>query len=52
MAPGEMQILEWRGKPVWIIRRSKEMLDAITKSDSLVSDPKSEVKQQPELRHQ
>ncbi|HXC41211.1 MAG TPA: ubiquinol-cytochrome c reductase iron-sulfur subunit, partial [Burkholderiales bacterium] len=31
----------------WVIRRSKEMMDAITKSDSLVSDPKSEVPQQP-----
>jgi len=47
LAPGEMRILEWRGKPVWVIRRSKEMMDAITKSDSLVSDPKSEVPQQP-----
>ncbi|HXC38871.1 MAG TPA: ubiquinol-cytochrome c reductase iron-sulfur subunit, partial [Burkholderiales bacterium] len=29
LAPGEMRILEWRGKPVWVIRRSKEMMDAI-----------------------
>ncbi len=48
LAPGEMQIVEWRGKPVWIVRRTKEMLDGITKSDSQCSDPKSEVPQQPE----
>ncbi len=48
LAPGEMQIVEWRGKPVWILRRTKEMLAGITKSDSKVSDPKSEVPQQPE----
>jgi ubiquinol-cytochrome c reductase iron-sulfur subunit len=48
MAPGEMQVLEWRGKPVWIIRRTPEMLTGIKKSDALVADPKSEVKQQPD----
>jgi len=48
LAPGEMQILEWRGKPVWIIRRTKEMLDGIKKSDASVADPNSDVPQQPE----
>ena len=48
LAPGEMQIVEWRGKPVWIMRRTKAMLEAVTKDDSRVSDPKSEVDQQPE----
>ena len=48
MAPGEMQVLEWRGKPVWVIRRTPEMLEGIKKSDGSVADPKSEAKQQPE----
>ena len=48
LAPGEMQIVEWRGKPVWIVNRTKEMLEGIKKSDSKVSDPKSEVPLQPE----
>ena len=48
LAPGEMQIEEWRGKPVWIIRRTKEMLADIQKDDKLVTDPKSEVPQQPD----
>ena len=48
LAPGEMQIVEYRGKPVWIVNRTKEMLEGIKKSDSKVSDPKSDVPQQPE----
>src|SRR5260221_7852171 len=43
LAPGEMQIIEWRGKPVWIIRRTKEMLDGIKQSDTKVADPTSDV---------
>ena len=48
IAPGELAVVEWRGKPVWIMRRTKEMLDAVRKSDDKVSDPKSEVAAQPE----
>jgi ubiquinol-cytochrome c reductase iron-sulfur subunit len=49
IAPGEMSVVEWRGKPVWILRRTKEMLDSIAKADNQVSDPKSDVNgQQPE----
>ncbi|MCC6209619.1 MAG: ubiquinol-cytochrome c reductase iron-sulfur subunit [Burkholderiales bacterium] len=48
LAPGELQVVEWRGKPVWVMRRTKEMLEAVRKSDDRVSDPKSEVPLQPE----
>jgi ubiquinol-cytochrome c reductase iron-sulfur subunit len=48
LAPGEMKIVEWRGKPVWIINRTKEMLEGIKNSDARTSDPKSEVPQQPD----
>ncbi|MEO7727628.1 MAG: ubiquinol-cytochrome c reductase iron-sulfur subunit [Burkholderiales bacterium] len=48
LAPGEMQIVEWRGKPVWIVNRTKEMLDGIKNSDARASDPKSDVPQQPD----
>ncbi len=48
LAPGEMQVVEWRGKPVWIVRRTKEMLDSLTKTASEVSDPKSDKPMQPE----
>jgi ubiquinol-cytochrome c reductase iron-sulfur subunit len=40
--PGEMKVVEWRGKPVWILRRTPEMLASLPKNDSLVADPKSE----------
>ena len=48
LQPGEMKIVEWRGKPVWIVNRTKAMLDGIKSSDSRTSDPKSDVPQQPE----
>lgn len=48
LAPGQMMTVEWRGKPVWIIRRTKEQLESLKKTEDLVSDPKSERKQQPE----
>ena len=48
LAPGQMKTVEWRGKPVWIINRSQEMLDTLTKLDDAVADPKSEEKQLPE----
>lgn len=44
---GQMMTVEWRGKPVWIINRTKEMLATLPKLDDQVVDPKSEVKQQP-----
>ena len=47
VGPGELAIFEWRGKPVWVMKRTKEMLDAIKQVDARVSDPKSEVDQQP-----
>jgi ubiquinol-cytochrome c reductase iron-sulfur subunit len=40
--PGEMKVVEWRGKPVWILRRTPEMLASLPKNDPLVADPKSE----------
>jgi len=48
LQPGELQILEWRGKPVWVLKRSKEMIDAIKKSEPNVADPNSEVPLQPD----
>ena len=42
MAPGEMKTVEWRGKPVWILKRSPEMVDSLKKTEAEVADPKSE----------
>lgn len=40
--PGEKITVEWRGKPVWILRRTPEMLASLNKTESEVADPKSE----------
>ncbi|MFN3884034.1 MAG: ubiquinol-cytochrome c reductase iron-sulfur subunit [Rhodocyclaceae bacterium] len=48
LQPGEMMTVEWRGKPVWIIHRTKEMLENLTKHDDKLADPKSERRQQPD----
>lgn len=48
LAPGEMRRVEWRGKPVWIIHRTKEMLESLEKVAGKVSDAVSRRPQQPE----
>jgi ubiquinol-cytochrome c reductase iron-sulfur subunit len=44
LASGEMMRVEWRGQPVWILRRTQEMLDAVKKAGVKVADPNSERK--------
>ncbi|HEX9685683.1 MAG TPA: ubiquinol-cytochrome c reductase iron-sulfur subunit [Burkholderiales bacterium] len=44
LAPGEMTRVEWRGKPVWIVRRTPEMLESVKQVDAKVADPRSERK--------
>jgi ubiquinol-cytochrome c reductase iron-sulfur subunit len=39
--PGEKLTVEWRGKPVWIVRRTKEQLDALKTLDGQLADPAS-----------
>jgi ubiquinol-cytochrome c reductase iron-sulfur subunit len=41
LKPGEMQTVEWRGKPVWILKRTPEQLESLKKTDALVADPNS-----------
>jgi len=48
LPPGELGIYEWRGKPVWIMKRTPKMLQDIKKDDSVVVDPHSTVPQQPD----
>ena len=40
--PGEKLTVEWRGKPVWIVRRTPEQLASLKKTDAQVADPSSE----------
>ena len=42
--PGEKLTVEWRGKPVWIVRRTPEQLAALPKMDAQLADPNSERK--------
>ena len=39
---GQRLMLEWRGQPIWIVKRSKAILDALPGLDSHLRDPKSE----------
>ena len=47
LEPGQKINAEWRGKVVWVLNRTKAMLDTIPKLDSQVADPKSQVDHQP-----
>jgi ubiquinol-cytochrome c reductase iron-sulfur subunit len=47
IAPGQMITEEWRGKPVYIIRRTQEALDGLKKVEDIISDPTSEKSTQP-----
>ena len=42
LKPGQKMTVEWRGKPVWILRRTPEMLDTLKGNDHLLADPHSE----------
>jgi ubiquinol-cytochrome c reductase iron-sulfur subunit len=46
--PGMLLTVEWRGKPVWIVNRTQEMLDLMAKHDDQLADPASEMPQQPD----
>ncbi|MDB5813489.1 MAG: petA [Rhodocyclales bacterium] len=48
LKPGEKMIVEWRGKPVWILRRTPEMLASLKETDPQLADPESKRAEQPE----
>jgi ubiquinol-cytochrome c reductase iron-sulfur subunit len=47
LKPGEKLTVEWRGKPVWILRRTPEQLESLKKTEAQVADPKSDRKAYP-----
>jgi len=47
MKPGDQLTVIWRGRPVWIIRRTPQMLNELSKLNNLLRDPNSELEQQP-----
>jgi ubiquinol-cytochrome c reductase iron-sulfur subunit len=40
--PGQKKVAEYRGKPVWIIRRTPEMLAELAKDEGELADPQSQ----------
>jgi ubiquinol-cytochrome c reductase iron-sulfur subunit len=46
--PGGIKTVEWRGKPVWVVRRTPEMLATLPGLDKKLVDPTSQENQQPE----
>jgi ubiquinol-cytochrome c reductase iron-sulfur subunit len=48
LAPGDSKTVEWRGKPVWIVRRTPQMLAALAGHEGELADPQSRQDQQPE----
>lgn len=48
LLPGELKIVEWQGKPVFVLRRTREMLDSLGRHDDLIADPKSRRSLQPD----
>ncbi len=44
--PGQLLTVEWRGKPVWILRRTPEMLKSLADDEKFLADPKSTVVEQ------
>jgi len=47
LEPGQKLTVEWRGKPVWIVNRTEEMLDTLAQVDPELADPESLKSEQP-----
>lgn len=47
LAPGELRTVEWRGKPVWLMRRSDEMVRALLAGNAELADAASQHSLQP-----
>ncbi len=45
--PGQMIVVEWRGKPVYVMHRTPEQLESLPSLDGQLKDPLSEISQQP-----
>ncbi|MDE2367609.1 MAG: ubiquinol-cytochrome c reductase iron-sulfur subunit [Burkholderiales bacterium] len=47
LQPGQMRTVAWRGKPVWLMRRTPAMIEALNRNDPLLVDPLSHDSVQP-----
>ena len=48
LEPGQKMTVEWRGKPIWILRRTQASIDSLAEHIKHLRDPSSEVEQQPQ----
>jgi ubiquinol-cytochrome c reductase iron-sulfur subunit len=48
LEPGQMMKVVWRGQAVYVVRRTKEIVDGINKHDALLLDPTSDGSDQPD----
>ena len=44
---GQMIRVKWRGKPVWVVKRTPDMLDTLPTLDDQLRDPTSQESEQP-----
>ncbi len=44
---GQMTVVEWRGKPVYVLRRTEEQVASLAQLDDSLKDPQSEISDQP-----
>lgn len=49
LEPGQQMVVEWRGKPVWVVRRTPEALADLKKVEGSLRDPKSDESVQPDV---
>ncbi|TXH94574.1 MAG: ubiquinol-cytochrome c reductase iron-sulfur subunit [Rheinheimera sp.] len=47
LEPGQLIRVEWRGKPVWVVNRTPDMLKSLAAVESQLRDPNSDEEQQP-----
>ena len=47
--PGQMVVVEWRGKPVYVLRRTPEQIAGLPSLDDSLKDPNSDGSDQPRL---
>jgi ubiquinol-cytochrome c reductase iron-sulfur subunit len=49
LGPAELRTVGWRGRPVWLLRRTPAMLERLASAERFLIDPRSEASsQQPE----
>jgi ubiquinol-cytochrome c reductase iron-sulfur subunit len=48
LEPGQQITIEWRGKPVWVLKRTAEMMQKLNGHDEVLVDPRSEAARQPD----